>query len=467
MKQIHLPNHNQISALNAGEYSITGHTGLKLRIRQGGTISWRYIYRDSMTEKIKAMTLGRYPSIDEVDAVQLWAVARKEVQLGKDPRGEFKKEKTKNVEAPTINDVFEKWMTLEIERKRVHPQQVREMFNRDVIPIIGDRKIESIESDDIDALLDRIRLRKVTRIPVYIYNLLQQMFRFAKSRKLLIRENIFHDYKRPDDDNYERDVKVLDDGDIRVLWYEFDNWTFRDREKANSINKFTPIALRILLLTGLHVQEINKAKWSDIDLEEGIWHIPSINRKVRVEYSICISDLCKEQLLLLKELHGDHESILGGGYADSSGFRKVTDRILNRTKNNRWTPKDTRSTFATICAKMKVTHEIRQKCLGHSNGSVESRHYQKYDFIDERQDAFQRVANYIKRVCVIDDPSQSEIQSLDIRAKIEKIEKFIERHHYDHEYQDVKYLYGQILESVIKEVNDLNHDSNDVSVRLN
>ena len=210
MKQIHLPNHNQISALNAGEYSITGHTGLKLRIRQGGTISWRYIYRDSMTEKIKAMTLGRYPSIDEVDAVQLWAVARKEVQLGKDPRGEFKKEKTKNVEAPTINDVFEKWMTLEIERKRVHPQQVREMFNRDVIPIIGDRKIESIESDDIDALLDRIRLRKVTRIPVYIYNLLQQMFRFAKSRKLLIRENIFHDYKRPDDDNYERDVKVLD-----------------------------------------------------------------------------------------------------------------------------------------------------------------------------------------------------------------------------------------------------------------
>jgi len=467
MKKINLPKESEIKNLQPREYSIIGHIGLKIRVRKGGTITWRYIYKDSMTGKARSKTLGRYPAVDTLDAVLLWSVARKEVIKGKDPQRALKEERIKNIDAPTVDEVFEEFLVKDKKMKqRIHIEPVRELMKNNVSGMVGDKKIDDVTNDDVDKILDAIK--SVTQ-PQRVYTLLYQFFGYAWKADR-VKENIMLKQDKPDlPKGYEPRSNDLSDKEIKFLWYGFDPFTNKDREKP--IMDFVPPAFKILLLTGLHVQEIRLAKWIDIDMEdERVWHIPAINRKVRKTYDVCISDLCMEQLLILKQLNGDHEYILGNGYADASGFRNVVRRILTRTDNPVWTPKDTRTTFATILGKVKVLHEIRQRCLGHAVKSIEEKSYQKYDFIDERREAFQKMADYIKRVCGIEDSGLKSLDSLSVRMKLKMIESFADRHQNDAAYNNVKYLMGLITESLVEDIvhkSSKDSESNSIPSLLN
>lgn len=55
-----------------------------------------------------------------------------------------------------------------------------------------------------------------------------------------------------------------------------------------------------------------------------------------------------------------------------------------------------RSGVATLLAKLKVSAEVRNHLQSHNLTGVETRHYNNYDFQDEKRDALERMLEYLE-----------------------------------------------------------------------
>jgi integrase len=303
---------------------------------------------------------------------------------------------TKLAARVTVRDLFSRWRDTElINRKDV--KEVVRMFEKDVLPILGELFVEDVRKGHITQVTDLLKQRGVNHLARNILKLMRQMFRFAVDRDIIEFDptanlSVTKTTTKPT----ERD-RILSESEIRAL--------ARQLPDAGLL-KSTECAIWIALSTLCRIGELSKARFSDIDFELKTWKIPDANSKNGKAHTIYLSDFALEQFKLLK-LIAKSETWIFANRDNSSRVceksisiqirgRQTTTILSNRSKDSqalvmtggKWTPHDLRRTGATLMGNLRIQPDVIEKCLNHTEENKVKRIYQRQELKAEQAEAW-------------------------------------------------------------------------------
>ena len=272
------------------------------------------------------------------------------------------------------------------------------MLNRDVIPIIGTRKVKDIRKRDIVFLLDRIVERGTSKQPCgsmanRVRALLITMFKFAVQRDILeaspcVYLNVPYKEKARERDLAEKEIKTF--------WNGLDMAGMVDSIK---------LALKFILVTGQRPGEVATAEWSEVDIKKKCWKIPSGKTKNGRLHCVPLSTLALDLLREAKQNSGDSSWLF------PSPFRKLEDNPiavgslphavqsnLSKLGIDHFTPHDLRRTAATQMTAAGVNRLTVSKILNHSEKGVTGEVYDKYSYDDEKRQGLNTWARKLESI---------------------------------------------------------------------
>lgn len=391
------------------ELNVNDGGGLYVRVRaiaEGGGISFRFRYR--LDGKQNWLILKSNELVNARAERDSYALMLKE---GVDPNLErtlkLERERQKQLDEQeaiakhkarmTVSDLFSQWCETDlINRKDL--AEIHRMFNKDVLPDLGDLFVENVRKGNVSLLIGKLKKRGVNHLARNLLKLIRQMFRFAVTYDVIEFDptaslNITKMTTKPT----ERE-RVLTDAEIRALARQLPN---------AGLMKSTECALWISLSTICRIGSLSKAKIADLDLEAKTWFIPKENAKNKKAHTIYLSDFALEQFkTLLSFARNDiwlfpnrpgtsHVSLKS--ISTQLKDRQSENIINNRSKNNQelllsggnWTIHDLRRTGATIMGNLGIAPDVTEKCLNHTEENKVKRVYQRQKLEIEQAQAWQ------------------------------------------------------------------------------
>lgn len=307
----------------------------------------------------------------------------------------------------SVRDLFEHWIKIDIVNRKDGGAEVRRMFEKDVLPFIGNMYVEDIKKGHIIEVTDALLTRKVQRMARVIFSLLRQMFRFALDRDLIEQDPTATIRKaRVFGKDNERE-RVLTEEEIKLLSQALPN---------AGLLLTTQLAVWITLGTCCRIGELLSARWQHIDFTKKTWLIPAENSKNGKSHTIYLSDFVLKQFQSLYNINGEYEWCYPNTKKDNAVCPKtvtkqLTDRqrlssneiLSNRSKkadalllpNGKWTPHDLRRTGATLMTSLGVLPEVAERCLNHVEENKIKRTYQRYSYAKEMQEAWNILGCFI------------------------------------------------------------------------
>ena len=325
----------------------------------------------------------------------------------------------------TVQELFAVWFELRLSGKDGRKDggvEVKRAFERDVLPMIGARAIEDLKPLDIAQVVEAISRRGAKRLAGRTLAEIKQLFRFAvSSGRLEVTPagalTVHAGRGTP------RDV-VLNDDDIKQLARQLRGQT------GNRLQDAVPFtlarALWILLGTAVRVGELSKAEWKHVDFKKKEWLLP--DTKNGQSHRVHLSDFVTGELVRLKELTGAtgylfparegakcphiNDKTIAKAVKDRQRApgeeltkRRATDQDALLLSCGLWTPHDLRRTAATLMGQLGVLPAVIEKCLNHKEPDRIVATYQRYEYLPERRDAFQRLGEQLRKLCEDDAPA--------------------------------------------------------------
>lgn len=168
---------------------------------------------------------------------------------------------------------------------------------------------------------------------------------------------------------------------------------------------------RMLLLTGLRLNEVADAQWSEFDLKEKLWTIPArrmkgSDAKAR-PHAVPLTD---DMLAIIEELPrfngGDFLFSVTGGtspvWMNDKVKKRLDARMLHylralarmrgedpaKVKLASWVNHDLRRTFRSGLSRLRIDHDIKEALLAHVKPGVIGT-YDRYELLDEKRKALE------------------------------------------------------------------------------
>ncbi|MGX1186573.1 integrase [Pseudomonas sp. F-14 TE3623] len=257
--------------ITGNDYTLGDTDGLALNVTaQGGKI-WRFRYYWAGTQK--RMSLGSYPQIGLKEARARRDEARALVAQGINPY-EHRKQQRRAVRFAaehTFEAVFNQWVDFRRlslkEGRQSTLSQILRIFNKDVLPSLGERSVYDINRHDLLNLLSRIEQRKALTTAEKCRTWFNQLFRYA----LVKIEGLEHNPASDLDVVALPKPPVAHNPFLRMDELPALMAALRNYGGANQ----TRLGLRLLLLTGVRTGELRLATPDQFDLEQRLWIIPA------------------------------------------------------------------------------------------------------------------------------------------------------------------------------------------------
>ncbi len=382
--------------------------GLFVRIRpitNGGKISFRVSYRFDKKPKwidLRAKTLPEARAErDEIKNLLRKGVNPKlerklELERNKQQQQEDLEAIAKLQARMTVRDLFVNWCEIDL-IKRKDKQEVIRMFEKDVLPDLGNLYVEDIRKGHIALLISKLKKREVLHLARNLLKLIRQMFRYAVNSDFIEFDptaslSIAKITTKPTE--RERNLSELE---VRAL--------ARQLPSAKLLIS-TECAIWICLSTTCRIGELCKAKSLDIDFENKTWTIPKQNSKNKKAHTIFLSDFALEQFIKLKEFSTNEvwlfpnrdgsSHVCDKSITKQIGGRQTETIMSNRSKCNqalvlsggKWTPHDLRRTGATLMGDLGISSDVIDKCLNHTEENKMKRTYQRQKLEKEQAQAW-------------------------------------------------------------------------------
>ena len=387
--------------------------GLYLRVHPSGNKEWRYRYKTTYGKQTW-LPLGIYPSLTLAQA-RLKAHEEKSKRInGDDPfylKTKALEDKAKALAKQkarlTVVELFNRWVTLDISKRKDNGAEVIRCFEKDIIPVIGSLPAEDVTKAHIASITDTCLTRGSDRMAKVVLSLIRQMFRFAQDRDIVqidptatIRKN---KVGKPE---IERD-RVLNESEIEEL---------AKKLNATRLNESAKLAVWVALGTGCRIGELLKAQWQDVDLNAKTWVIVPENSKNGKPITVHLSDFSLANLTKLKKiqpqsiwLYPNREN------TDHLNTKTITKQIYDRQigdenklknrskdtqalvlKGGKWTPHDLRRTSATLMTALGVLPDIADRCLNHIEQNKLRRTYMQHSYTQEKKDAWDLIGKRLE-----------------------------------------------------------------------
>lgn len=360
--------------------------GLRLRVGKSGTKT--FIVRKRVGSRLSNVTVGRYhdPRFKLADARKMARTMLNDIEGGGDPRS------GRPVRgALTVRALFDDYLLAKAKLRSIG--EIKRIFERDVLPVIGDRLADAVTRADVTRLVDTIAARGTPYMARNVAAHLSAFYGWAMPRLDRLDSNPCRDAGKPDKPRTRE--RVLTDGELRALWHVLDG------EKL----PWGP-AIKLLMLTGQRRDEVFNAEWAEIDLDAALWTIPPERAKNDKAHLVPLS---APVVAILKALPRKDGAKVFPSQSDpsrgASGFSKAMRRVVPAVTaqtgdDERWTLHDLRRTLATGLQRLGMRLEVTEAVLNHISGTRGGLVgvYQRHDFAAEKRHALDAWAAEVERI---------------------------------------------------------------------
>lgn len=362
----------------------TDGRGLMLIVKPSGARSW--VLRFQIDGRRRDMGLGSWPEVTLAMARERALQARRQMAEGRDPLSEKSKSHrlTFSEAANALIAVKRKsW------RNAKHAAQWISTLERYVLPRLGDRDVQSIETNDILAVLNPIWTKKpetASRVRQRIEAVLDYATALGK------REGA-----NPARWRGHLDQVLAQPNKVRaVAHFPAMDWREVPAFMA-SLSECSGVgaqALAFAILTAARSGEVRGATWSEFDHEQGVWTVPAARMKAAKEHRVPLSAAAMAQL----PESGDPEALVFPSVKDPR--RPISDRtlsaVLKRLGRKDVTVHGFRSSFRDWAGETtQFPREVIEAALAHRLKDKAEAAYARGDLFQKRRALMQAWADYL------------------------------------------------------------------------
>ena len=331
--------------VNAGRYS--DGNGLYLIVDPSGAKRW--VLRTVVMGKRRDIGLGGLSLVSLAEAREEATRLRKIARQHGDPLAERRKEQRV---VPTFEQAArEVHKTHSASWKNVkHAQQWINTLTDYVFPVFGSMSVDQVHTPEVLKALSPIWLKK-PETARRVRQRIKTIFDWAKAAGFRAGDNPVDGISKvlPKQPNTQEHHAALPYTEIP---------TFIKMLRNTEASKAAQLAFEFLVLSATHTNEIINATWSEIELKNKTWTIPSSRMKTKREHRIPLSRRCIEILKEVRKLSMDNLSVFPNLLTGKPLSNMVFLMLLRRMKQD-ITTHGFRSSFRDWTSKRtNIPHDV-------------------------------------------------------------------------------------------------------------
>jgi integrase len=355
-------------------------SGFGVRITTGGVRSFILNYRAGGVER--RCTIGKFPDWNVGEARARAKQLKREIDQGKDPLLEEREHR----EAPTINDLIERWRRdMKPTKRERSGREDESLIEQWIKPRLGTGKVAEITESHIDRLHRKITEHgtpvRANRTIAFLKHLLNLAIRW-KMRGDNPAAAVEWNHEDPK-------TRFLSNAELGRLTAAL----------AADRNRIAANAIRLFVLTGARPCEVYSATWPQFDIEKGRWTKPSSHTKQKRPHYVPLSPAAIELLIGMKEeaerrprqqqclpspylFPADLErrysarkrAKIDRGDGPIVSVRSTWERVCKAAKLDDVRPYDLRHTYASLAADSGASLPMIGALLGHTQAQTTMRY---------------------------------------------------------------------------------------------
>ena len=353
--------------------------GFGMRVSARGTRTWMVMYRYNGVKR--RMKIGNHPLKNLAEARDEARDAFRKAEKGLDPATEKKK---LTARAETVAELAKLYVEQYARPKKRSWKKDEQILNREVLPLIGRRRLVDVVRQDVRDVLRPIMGRDAPIRANHTLGVIRKMYNWAIDERDMPIANPAARIEEPGE--VQNRHRYLKPGELREFWGVLDSALLGARGVA---------AFKLLTLTAQREMEVLRMRWADIDWEEKLWTVPADHAKNELDHVV---PLVPSATALLRSLNSgpahDPVYVFGSPVTPREHVRRVF--IEKRIKKVRKaigihdiTIHDLRRTVTTYFGKLNVTQQIKKKILNHTKRkkSDVTDIYDRFEYLDQKRDA--------------------------------------------------------------------------------
>jgi integrase len=175
---------------------------------------------------------------------------------------------------------------------------------------------------------------------------------------------------------------------------------FLNAAYRSNIRRQFKLGLHIILLTMVRKGELLEARWDDVHLDEGEWHIPAEKAKNRKAHIVYLSQQAVELFRELNALASGSELVMPGRGSLTKPFaHNAINNALKKSLQGQdipaFTIHDLRRTASTLLHENGWSSDVVEKALNHDIGGVRGV-YNRAEYSDQRRKMLQSWADLVE-----------------------------------------------------------------------
>lgn len=358
--------------------------GLYLQVSQGGSKSW--ILRYVLDGKAREMGLGSLVTFSLADARMRATEQRKLIADGIDPieakRSSLLEKRLASANTITFDKAADAFIAANESgwRSDKHGEQWRNTLKTYASPVIGDLPVSAVNTAMVLKILQPIWATK-TETATRIRGRVEKVLDWAKVQGYRSGDNPAA-WKGHLSEALPKPSKVAATGHHAALpWSEMGPFmkTLRAMPGTGSL------AMQLIILTATRTSEVIESKWSEFDLEAGLWVIPKERMKGFREHRVPLS---KQAVAVLAQVKWDNkasEFVFPGAKLDRPISNMTCLAALKRMGRSDLTVHGFRSTFRDWAAESTAyPRDVCEMALAHAIEDKSEAAYRRGDLLEKR-----------------------------------------------------------------------------------
>ena len=392
--------------------------GLYLQVSPTGTKSW--IFRYKLAGRPREMGLGAFNTFSLAEARQRAKEARQLLADGIDPIEHRTAVQSASAQASravsrvlTFGQAADRYIEAHESswKNAKHAYQWRQTLDTYAKPVIGALPVTAIDTDLVLRVLEPIWATK-TETATRLRGRMEKVLDWAKALKYRTGDNPAA-WRGNLDKLLANPNKVAPVVNHPALAYA-EIGAFMAELRA--LPGLSPLATEFIILTATRTSEALGARWSEFDLDAGVWTVPAARMKMGKEHRVPLSTAALE-VLSKAMAFGGAEFVFPGRKPGTQQSNMSCLALLRRMGRTDIVVHGFRSTFRDWAAEQtSYPREVAEMALAHAIGDKVEAAYRRGDLFEKRTSLMADWAMHCGAV-------QTPAKVVPIRGKVSKMPK--------------------------------------------